>query len=208
MNVALKEWALVSDLLVDGHQIALVRKGGIHEPHRGAFTLEHDSFLLYPNAEHQSAALVHPKFRDQLHDVTPRNGGGAGKPHGGADAGEGVRRTRDREVVVPGWCHVTDILPLTDPARAHSLTHHTCWTDAFFAQRLAYKPERPLLLILTRAYRFPTPLRLPYHKLYAGCRSWVPLRDTVETATLETALPALDDAAYEAQRQAILSAVA
>ncbi|HET7770878.1 MAG TPA: DUF1802 family protein [Chloroflexota bacterium] len=187
MSTALKEWSLVCDLLISGHQIALIRKGGIHEPHRSAFTLEHDSFLLYPNAEHQSAALVHPKFHNQLHNVTPRD---------------------DGEVVVPGWCHVTDILPLTDPARAHALTHHTCWTDAFFAQRLAYKPERPLLLLLTRAYRFSTPLRLPYHKLYAGCRSWVPLRDTVNTVTLETALPALGDTAYEAQRQAILSAIA
>ena len=188
MNVALKEWDLVCDLLVAGEQIALVRKGGIHEPHRGAFTLEHDSFLLYPNAEHQSPDLVHPRFHAALRADAP------------------VPR-RDDEVLVPGYCRVTDVLPLAEPERAHALAGHTCWNDAFFAQRLAYKPERPLLLILTRAYRFSSPIRLPYHKAYAGCRSWVPLRDSVGDTTRASALPALDDAAYEARRQSLLKTV-
>ena len=189
MNVALKEWSLVCDLLVQGHQIALLRKGGIHDPHRGTFTLDHPSFLLYPNAEHQSPNLIHPHLHGALRAdaPTPRE---------------------DKEVIIPGYCHVTDVLPITDPIRAHALTTHTCWTEAFFAQRLAYKPERPLLLILTRAYRFPEPLRLPYHKTYAGCRSWVPLRDPLDDALVADAAPALDDATYAARRHTILSAIA
>ena len=185
--VALKEWALVCDLLIHGHQIALIRKGGIHEPHRGAFSLEHDTFLLYPNAEHQSPNLVHPRFHDALQQDAP-----VPREHG--------------EVIVPGYCRVTDVLPLADPKHAHALTSFTCWNESFFAQRLAYKPERPLLLILTRAYRFPEPLRLPYHKAYAGCRSWVPLRDAVDDQTIGAAVPALDDASYKTHRLAVLGA--
>lgn len=188
LAIALKEWALVCDLLIAGEQIALLRKGGIHEPHRGAFTLEHETFLLYPNAEHQSAPLVQPHYRHLL----------AGSAH--------VPR-EDGEVIVPGYCRVTDAVPLADPSRVHALAAQTCWTDSFFEQRLAYKPERPTLLVLVRVYRFPTPVRLPYRKMYAGCRSWVPLQDEVDAVTIGAALPALDDAAYAARRLAALDAV-
>jgi hypothetical protein len=187
-GIALKEWALVCDLLVAGQQIALLRKGGIHEPHRGDFALEHDTFLLYPNAEHQSLPLVQPHYRHLLQAASP------------------VPR-EDGEVIVPGYCRVTDAVPLTDPSRVHALAAQTCWTEAFFEQRLAYRPERPTLLVLVRAYRFPTPLRLPYHKTYAGCRSWVPLQESVDDATIATALPALDDHLYAARRRAALDAV-
>lgn len=188
IDVALKEWALVCDLLIQGKQIALLRKGGIHEPHRGAFSLEHELFLLYPNAEHQSAELVQPRYQHVLkeHRPVPRE---------------------DGELVIPGYCRVTDAIQLHEPDQVHALAPLTCWTESFFTQRLAYKPERPTLLVLVRAYRFPTPVRLPYHKTYAGCRSWVPLRDTVAAATVGGAVPALDDAAFDAKRQAILDAL-
>jgi hypothetical protein len=113
----------------------------------------------------------------------------------------------DGELVIPGYCRVTDAIQLRDPDQVHALALLTCWTESFFTQRLAYKPERPTLLVLVRAYRFPTPVRLPYHKTYAGCRSWVPLRDTVDAATVGGAVPALDDAAFDAKRQAILDAL-
>jgi len=188
LDIALKEWALVCNLLVTGEQIALVRKGGIHEPHRGAFALEHETFLLYPNAEHQAAALVHPHFHDALR-------------------GDALVPRDDGELLVPGYCRVSDVVALTDPHRVHALTAHTCWTTAFFEQRLAYKPERPLLLILARMYRFPEPVRLPYHKTYAGCRSWVPLRDPVAATLTAAATPALDDTVFAAARRATLDAV-
>ena len=188
MNVALKEWALVCDLLVEGEQIALLRKGGIHEPHRGAFAIEHDTFLLYPNAEHQSVEQVQGRYRDRL-------------------AGDPPVPRQDGEIVIPGYCRVTDVLPVSDPARVRALEAHTCWTQAFFDIRVAYKPERPNHLVLVRAYRFPTPLRLPYHKTYAGCRSWVLLRDGVDKSLMRDAAPALDDASYEQRCQEVLSAV-
>jgi hypothetical protein len=189
VNVALKEWALVCDLLVSGEQVALLRKGGIHEPHRGAFALEHESFLLYPNAEHQTAALVQPHYHariEETHQPVPRD---------------------DGEVIVPGFCHVSDAVALTDPAHVRALAPQACWTESFFEQRLAYKPERPTFLVVVRAYRFPTALRLPYRKAYAGCRSWVPLQDTVPAHLIASAVPALDDHSFAAAREAALDAV-
>ena len=110
-------------------------------------------------------------------------------------------------MIVPGFCRVTDAIQLHDAAGINSLAAQTCWTAPFFEQRLAYKPERPTLLVLVRAYRFPEPLHLPYHKAYAGCRSWVPLRDAVDASLIEAAQPALDEAAFAAQRRAVLDVV-
>ena len=188
MNVALKEWSLVCDLLVQGEQIALLRKGGIHEPHRGAFALEHDAFLLYPNAEHQSPEQVRDRYRERL-------------------ASSHAIPREDGEVVILGFCRVTDVLPLNDPDRVRALESHTCWSQPFFDMRLAYKPERPLHLVLVRAFRFPQPLRVPYHKAYAGCRSWVPLKEGAPDDVLGSAVPALTEDEFNIQRRAILEAV-
>ena len=192
MNTALKEWALVCELLLAGEQIALLRKGGIHEPHRGAFALEHDAFLLYPNSEHESPAQVQARFHGRLanrHLTQERASSEEAAP-----------------VVIPGFCHVTDVLPLRAAAQVRALEAHTCWTQAFFDMRLAYRPERPLYLVLVRAHRFPTPLSLPYRKSYAGCRSWVALDTAVDGPLLDDAVPALDDAQYERHRRQVLCA--
>jgi hypothetical protein len=186
LQIALKEWDVVCRLLLQGRQVVLVRKGGIHEPRRG-FAIEHERFFLYPNVEHQNPQQLQPAYHPVLADAPPP---------------PDERGT----VVLPGFCRVVDVLPAAGAPRLHALQQHSCWTADFFDARLRYKPERPLFLVTVRCYRLPRPLELPYHKLYAGCRSWVPLRETVPESALDEAEPALGDAAFEAQRQAVLKA--
>jgi hypothetical protein len=189
--VALKEWDLVCRLLLAGEQAVLLRKGGIHEPHRGAFSVEHESFFLYPNAEHQQAELVQERFRGLLESHTPS-----------APADEaGV-------VQVPGFCRVAAVRQVRDPAVLEALAEHTCWTGALFEQRLRYKPERPLLAVVVRAYRLPAPVALPYHRAYAGCRSWVPLRNEVPASRVRRAEPALNATAFAKRADAVLRVLA
>src|SRR5690606_840280 len=53
LTVALKEWAVVCDLLLEGKCSLLLRKGGVHEDRGpGRFELEHERFTLYPAWEH------------------------------------------------------------------------------------------------------------------------------------------------------------
>ena len=47
--VALKEWALVCEMLLAGRMTVLFRKGGINEK---GFWVEADDFLLYPTYFH------------------------------------------------------------------------------------------------------------------------------------------------------------
>jgi hypothetical protein len=186
-NVALKEWAVVCDLLLNGQQVVLLRKGGIHEQRKG-FAIEHDAFYLYPNTEHQSREQLQPAF----HPLLERSGPPPQE--------SGV-------VTVPGFCRVVDVIETTDPAALRALEAHTCWTQALFDMRLAYKPDRPNYVVTVRSYRLPRAIKLPYHKAYAGCRSWVPLRDTIPEAAAAAAEPVLDDAAFEQHRRTILGVV-
>ena len=51
LTLALKEWAVVQRSLLEGHQIILLRKGGLIEE-TGDFDLRARQFLLYPTYEH------------------------------------------------------------------------------------------------------------------------------------------------------------
>ena len=180
-SIALKEWDVVCRLLVAGQQSVLLRKGGIHEPRGQGFRLEHDRFLLYPNAEHQSAVQLKPHLHPLLDQADP------------PPAESGLIR-------IPGYCDVVEVIEVAEPERLRRLEPLTGWTQALFDMRIAYKPERPNYVLVVRAFRFSQPVTVPYHKTYAGCRSWVPLKDEVP---LTPAVSALADAAFEAQRQAV-----
>ena len=51
-DMALKEWAVVVEIMGSGRQILTLRKGGIH-PSDKNFRVLHKEFLLYPTYEHQ-----------------------------------------------------------------------------------------------------------------------------------------------------------
>ena len=58
---ALKEWALIGDLLLSGRMCVLFRKGGINEK---GFWVEADEFLVFPTYFHQNRDKVRPGYRD------------------------------------------------------------------------------------------------------------------------------------------------
>lgn len=60
--VALKEWASVIDVLAEGDQILVMRKGGIEEETR-RFELKSRSFYLFPTYEHQRTHLVKDPYQ-------------------------------------------------------------------------------------------------------------------------------------------------
>jgi len=92
----------------------------------------------------------------------------------------------------------------TDAAKMRALEAVTCWTQALFDMRINYKPEKPNFLVTVRAYALPQAIEVPYHEDYAGCHSWVPLKN--ELTAVGT--PVLSDEAFEAARAAVLKIVA
>ena len=182
LDVGLKEWATVVYALSVGRQVVLLRKGGILEQSvKNRFSITHDRFVLFPTHLHQT--------RSQLKAEVPFEPAAA-EP-------DAVRLS------VAGV--VTDIVRVRDRPQIDRLDDSHVWTSALLDVRFNYKPQNPLYLVLVRAYRLAAETVLPNTPAFAGCKSWVPLGRPVDTAD---AVPALDDAAYAAHRQAVLDRLA
>ncbi|MEM0979563.1 MAG: DUF1802 family protein, partial [Cyanobacteria bacterium P01_H01_bin.58] len=165
--------------------IALIRKGGIRES-RPYFQVPSDRALLFPTYEHQQAIALKSPYREQL-----------------------VCRpvpTVDEPILLQGWAQITHQIPILEVhSAAIALQPFHIWTDSWFNERLAWKPERPAYVLLLRAYRFTGPMALPYRKQYGGCRSWIELANVT---ALPSSRPVQSEADYEQQVNQISEALA
>jgi hypothetical protein len=179
LPTALKEWKLVADALGDGRQVVLLRKGGISDV-GGEFVLEHERFVFFPTYVHQNLAMLKPE----------------------AQAGFEAAGAEPAKVVLTAAGEVTDILKVASRGQIDRLSAEHVWASPLIDMRFAYKPDKPLYLVLVRAYRLAAPVTIDNTPAYAGCVSWVPLAEPVPTAG---GVPALDDAAYAARRERVLA---
>ena len=171
LPVALKEWAIVCELLTLGKCALLLRKGGVHEDEGpGRFRLEHERFALFPAAEHERLDWIKPAFRIRDEPLP----------------------ARPEHVDLPGIAEVAKIWEVPSRAAFDRLDDLHPWDTPQIDMRFHYKPERPLYLVAVKAYRLPEPHRVPYTDAYLGCRSWVDLDagDAVPTGEAEPAMTA------------------
>jgi len=182
LQVALKDWASVCAALERGSQIVLLRKGGIYEA-AGEFEVEHREFLLFPTYVHQNLKML--------------------KPSG--QMGFEARSEEPQQVRMTTAGVVTDIVELQSRAQMDAIDDEHVWTAPLLDMRFNYRPENPLYLLLVRTYRLHEPICFENTPEYAGCKSWVPLNQPIETGD---ATPALDDVKYAFKRNAILQRIA
>ena len=178
LKIALKEWAVVCDALETGNQIILLRKGGIYEA-SGEFELENPQFILFPTYLHQNAGMLKPALRDSPKPVT----------------------TEPDKIELRTAGAVTNIIQLNDRKQIDAIDDEHVWATPLIDMRFNYKPQNPLYLMIVRAFRLPKPIIVANTPAYAGCKSWLPLDESISLAGLA---PALDDAAFEARRNSIL----
>lgn len=177
LSVALQEWAAICDRLGDGSLCLAVRKGGIHERHGGLFALEHERFALLPTYLHQDPS----KLR--------------GSPVVPADPSPGTHR-------LALWAEAAAIWKVTDRRRLDPLD--LPWTGAELDARFVYKGQPFLFVVALRVHRLPAVLAVPDHPSYAGCRSWIPLREPIDEAG---SAPVIDDAAFATRLQRIATSL-
>jgi len=182
VNWALKEWYAAVSALMQGQTIMLLRKGGIKE-HRGEFRVAAKQVLLLPTFEHQNVRLLKPAFQALAES-------------------EGQANEDGDTVHFNGWADITHVFPLNPPETAHNLLPHLIWNRQFADDRLQWKPEKPLYCMILRAYRLNSPIGLPRHSGYGGCRSWVELGESVE---VQDSVPALSDEAYQEELNRIFA---
>ena len=195
IDVALKEWSCVCDLLVEGEVCLLLRKGGVHEDGGpGRFRLEHDRFALFPAWEHENLEWIKPELR-------PRRGTILEEP---------------AELTIRGFAEVAGIWELPAPGSGGAeggretfdlLDDLHPWLSPQVDMRFDYKPERPLYVLLVRAFRLVEPKVLPNRPAFAGCRSWVPLEGADRLVDPGDTVAAMSAADLELRRARINAAL-
>jgi len=183
LTTALKEWAVVQRSLLEGHQIILVRKGGLIED-TGEFDLRARQFLLYPTYAHETerAGDLQPCFGQWL-------------------AEEEARKTASAQIRIEAAAAVTDVVRVDDRARLLNLAPQHIWSSQFIDGRYDWEPYKPVWVLLLRAYALAAPRTLPVRREYGGCRSWIDLAEPVDTAQ---AVPAIADDKYARRRELTL----
>jgi len=183
LTMALKEWAVVQRSLLEGHQILLLRKGGLIEE-TGDFDLRAQQFLLYPTYEHETerAGDVQPCFGQWLLE-------------------EESRKTPPGEIRIEAAAEVTDVVRVDDREKLLNLMPQHLWSQQFIHGRYNWEPYKPVFVLLLRAYRLAQPKTVPVRREYGGCRSWIDLAETVSTAS---AIPAVSDDRYARRRELTL----
>lgn len=160
-RLALKEWAVVVRAVGEGRQSILLRKGGIADE-AGAFRLKEQEFFLYPTFEHQVAALLRPDRADDIPLSVEQ-------------------RPAPGKVLLDTYVEAIDSRVITSEAEAAGFLAGSIWSIDYVRQRLAYKPEKPLLLVTVRAHRLWRPHLIKETPAQAGCVSWVPLDAPLST---------------------------
>jgi hypothetical protein len=173
LSVALKEWDLVISALLDGRQAILLRKGGILES-ENQFELEHPSFLFFPTFVHQDPRMVKAAYRVGLQQT-------AAEPE---------------LVKIRGFGAVARVFEVPSRERLERLDDLHVWDAPLLDMRFSYRPEKPLYLVVVRAFALPEPVTIRNTLDYAGCKSWVPLNEDVKTIA---AAAVLSTAAIDAQ---------
>jgi hypothetical protein len=167
---ALKEWAVVCRAIAEGGQSVLLRKGGIIEETRD-FALVERRFLLYPTYEHQDSDSVQEPYRHWFAQTL-------------------AARPPEDIVRIDAWAEVTDLFLTNDLDAILALSDAYAWSADYIRMRMAYKPRKPMNVVVVRAFTLPAPVDVPVEEHFAGCKSWVPLEHTV---ALEGSTPVLAD---------------
>ena len=158
LSVALKEWDIVISAMLAGTQVVVLRKGGILEA-ENEFELEHRRFLFYPTFVHQDAKMVRAGFL----------------PAGGFAS----VREEPETIEIRGYGEVAKIFEVRSRGALEELEDLHMWGPAMLDMRFGYRPEKPLYLVVVRAFRLPAAVRIKNTMAYAGCKSWVPLEEEV-----------------------------
>ena len=181
---ALKEWNVAVNALADGETILLLRKGGIREQ-AGQFKIADKQVLLYPTFEHQQPDLLKPDFALQV--TTVESG------------------WHPENIRIGSWAQITDVfLVAWEPAIAALFPYHI-WNEKFVSDRLKWKQNQPIYILLLRAYRLAEIREIPYIPEYGGCRSWIDLADPI---SLEGSEAVLSDREYIERSNQIRSLIA
>ncbi|MFD0958284.1 DUF1802 family protein [Paenibacillus chungangensis] len=182
-QIALKEWAVSLQALMEGDLIMIMRKGGIEEETKD-FQLMDNRFYLMPAYEHQKEHLLKPQYRHKLAETL-------------ADWTPNMETIR-----LQGYAEVVDDIEIYDSDRLDKLRECHIWEDTFAEERLRWKRKNPLHLLILRVFRLQDEIEIPMRSAYNGCKSWVRLEDG---APFREMTPVLTDEQFNRMREKMIA---
>lgn len=179
LDIALKEWAIVCDLLAAGRCCLLLRKGGIHERGGpGRFALDHDRFLMFPAWEHERLDWIKPDWLPKDLSVDEPN------------------RAEPSEIAFKCYAQTARVWQIPCRDAFDRLDDLHPWAGPQIDMRFNYKPDRPLYLMALRVYALADSVRVPNRESFGGCVSWVPLAPG-DAVDVQGAQPAIDSGEFD-----------
>jgi len=179
-HFAFKEWATIVHALASGKQILILRKGGIREE-TGQFQMEQDEFFLFPTYEHQNKEDLKPEIHGDLESVIQS------KPAGNT-------------LPIQYYAQVIETIQIADEGELDRIRPYHVWSDQAVRKRFHYGQKKGLYAIIVRVFHLPSAHTIGVTSEYAGCKSWVELKETLSTTGAQ---PALSNSAFQKQLEAI-----
>lgn len=183
-DIALKEWSVVNRALREGWQVVLLRKGGIAEKD-GVFRIDEPEFFIFSTYEHETPEQLQERFKEWPYDAERLR----------APAGE---------LDIDTYARVDSIVRVNDLEKLKRALPQTIWSESFLRKRFDYKPEDPLYLVFVRAYRTPHPIRIKDAPEFAGCTSWVTLKEALSPTKF---YPVFSPEVFEDKKKKFLTAL-
>lgn len=181
--LALKEWAVTVEALLQGELICVMRKGGIHEETK-KFELKAPKFLLMPAFEHQKEHLLKEAYQGRIMDTI-------------------IKYEQNPEVMtIGGYAEVVEDIEIFDESKLNSIINEHIWTEQFAYERLKWKKTQPLHLLILKVYKFESPLELNMQATYTGCKSWISIEESLH---IGQATPVLSDTEFSIKYEALLN---
>lgn len=179
-DFAFKEWAVVVRALGSGRQILILRKGGIREE-TGEFQMEHNEFFLFPTYEHQNKEDLKPEAHQDLDLVLQE------KPN-------------SNFIPIQYCAKVMGSIEVKDEKELELFRSFHIWSDEAIRKRFYYGRKKGLFVIAVRVFQLPSLQNLELTSDYAGCKSWVNLKESLATTGAQPVLP---EPAFSQQWEAI-----
>jgi hypothetical protein len=173
ISVALKQWAIVVDVILEGRQCLLLQKGDFGEVHR-EFKIDHPEFLLFPTYEEQRAEHLLPPWRDKLQRIQNL------RPDGS-------------HIILKGYCEVEAVWEVRSLVAVQE-SSGMIWSPEHL--RAEYPEGTTLCALMVRAHRLSQSREIANLRGYASSRGWVSLLDEI---SIEGARPAMTDEAFRRQ---------
>ena len=97
-------------------------------------------------------------------------------------------RAEPEHIHIRGYGEAAGIFEVPSRRQLETLDDLHIWDAPLLDMRFSYRPEKPLYLVVVRAFRLPATVTIANTLEYAGCKSWVPLKEPVDIIGATAAL--------------------